>query len=161
MKIEDFASKPPEFILEDFFSGRLRGWGIVLTRMGNLQNRFSIEAEGRWEASANTLSLKETYFFDDGHQDHLTWTIIKRSPSEYDGRETLIEGTAKGEQTGNAFHWTYHREVPASDGSKARFGFDDWFFLHDKNRMTANASLTKFGIQVATLNAFYEREQAV
>ncbi len=157
MNISDFADKRPLFVLENFFSGRLRGWGITLRRMGKLQNRFTIEAEGRYEVSANTLTLKETYTFDDGHQDFLTWTIINRGDGKYEGRETLIDGMADGEQAGNAFRWKYAREVPAADGSKTKFGFDDWFFMHDENHMTAHASLTKLGIEFATLSAFYER----
>lgn len=157
MNISDFADQRPLFVLENFFSGSLRGWGITLSRLGNLQNRFTIEAEGHYEASANTLTLKETYAFDDGHRDFLTWTIIKRGEGNYEGRETLIDGTADGEQAGNAFRWKYTREVPTADGSKTKFGFDDWFFLHDENHMTAHASLTKLGIEFATLSAFYER----
>ncbi|WP_409528074.1 DUF3833 family protein [Rhizobium sp.] len=41
--------------------------------------------------------------------------------------------------------------------SKTKFNFDDWFFLHDDNHMTARASLTKHGIQLGTLIAFCER----
>ena len=157
MNIKDFQDKVPVFVLEEFFSGSLRGWGVTLGRMGGFQNSFSLEAEGRWDASANTLSLKEVYTFDHGHQDFLTWTIIKRSAEEYEGRETLIEGKAHGEQAGNAFHWKYSREVPSADGSKTAFGFSDWFILHDRDHMTAHASLSKLGLEVATLSAFYER----
>jgi len=40
---------------------------------------FTIKGEGRWDASANTLLLKETYQFEDGHHDQLIWTIINRA----------------------------------------------------------------------------------
>lgn len=138
MEITDFAYQRPLFVLENFFSGPLRGWGITLSRMGKLQNRFTVEAEGRWEASANTLSLKETYLFEDGHRNFLTWTIISRGDGKYEGRETLIDGAAEGWQSGNAFRWKYSREVPSADGSKSKFGFDDWFFRrepHDSSRI--------------------------
>lgn len=157
MKIEDFARNQPPFVLEQFFHGSLRGWGVTIGRLGGFHNRFRIEATGTWDGSANVLSLKEIYTFDDGHVDHLTWTIIKRGEGQYEGRETHIEGTAAGEQAGNAFHWRYDRDVPAEDGSKSRFGFDDWFILHDPDHMSVHASLTKLGIEVSTLNAFYER----
>ena len=117
MNIDDFASNTPTLVLEEFFNGQLRGWGITMGRLGGLQNRFSIEAEGRWDDSANTLALREVYTFDDGHVDTLVWTIIKRSATSYEGRETHIQGLASGEQQGNAFPWTYTREVPTKDGS--------------------------------------------
>jgi len=47
---------------------------------------------------------------------------------------------------GNAFRWKYTREIPAADGSKTKFGFDDWFFSREPNHMTAHASLTKLGL---------------
>lgn len=87
----------------------------------------------------------------------MTWTIIQRGEGRHEGREVLVDGTADGRQVGNAFQWKYSREVPASDGAKTKFGFNDWFFLHDENHMTAHASLTKLGIEFATLPAFYER----
>lgn len=107
--------------------------------------------------SSPDAHLKEVYSFDDGHHDFLTWTIINRGEGVYEGRETLIDGTADGEQFGNTFRWKYTREVPAADGTKTKFGFDDWFYLHDKDHMTAHASMTKVGIEFATLTAFYER----
>jgi hypothetical protein len=112
--------------------------------------------KGRWDEAANTLALRERYTFDDGHVDTLVWTIIKRSPTSYEGRETHINGLATGEQRGNAFHWTYTRDVPGKDGSASTFGFSDWFWLHEPGRMTAHASLTKLAVEVATLNVFYE-----
>lgn len=157
MKLEDFADKEPKFILEEFFSGTLRGYGTTIGRLGGFQNRFTIDARGRFDTSANVLSLTEDYFFDDGHSDTLTWTILKRGENRYEGRETLIDGTAEGEQSGCAFRWQYSRDVPDADGSKTRFGFDDWFILHDERHMSVHASLIKLGVEVATIEAFYEK----
>ncbi|PLK69612.1 DUF3833 domain-containing protein [Rhizobium sp. TH135] len=157
VKLEDFAEREPRFILEEFFSGTLRGWGVTIGRLGGFQNRFTIDARGRFDPEANVLSLTEDYFFDDGHSDTLTWTILKREENRYEGRETLIDGVAEGDQAGSAFRWQYARDVPDADGAKTRFGFDDWFILHDEKHMSVHASLTKLGVEVATIEAFYER----
>ncbi|WP_082352601.1 DUF3833 family protein [Rhizobium sp. AAP43] len=157
MKLDDFAQRQPAFILEEFFTGPIRGWGVTIGRLGGFQNRFTIDARGAFDAEANVLTLKEDYFFDDGHSDSLSWTIHKRSETRYEGREALIDGAADGEQAGSAFRWTYARDVPAADGSKTRFGFEDWFILHDESHLSVHASLTKLGIEVATIEAFYER----
>ena len=85
MNLQDFADKEPRFILEEFFSGSLRGYGMTIGRLGGFQNRFTIDARGRVDASANVLSLTEDYFFDDGHSDTLTWTILKRDKGRYEG----------------------------------------------------------------------------
>lgn len=155
MKIADFRDRMPALRLEEFFSGRLQGWGVTLSRFESFQNQFKIDAEGEWDSAANSLALRETYTFDDGHIDTLTWTILKRDDGSYEGRETRIEGVADGEQSGNAFHWRYSRDVPAKDGSSSKVRFDDWVWLQDADTLIAHASPTKLGVEVSTLNAFY------
>jgi hypothetical protein len=155
--IASFDGKTPRFELEKFFSGNLEGWGYTVSRFNALQNQFKITAKGEWNAASNSLTLKETYTFDDGHTDVLNWTIIKQSNSTYEGREDRIEGAAKGQQAGNAFHWTYKREVPDRNGKTSTVGFDDWFWLQQPDVMLAHASLTKLGIEVARLSAFYRK----
>lgn len=157
MKIADFAGKPPVLALERFFEGRTQGWGVMQSRFGTFQQQFRIEATGRWDAGAQTLRLTETYTFDDGHLDKLEWTIRKRDGGRYEGAEPRIDGTAQGEQAGNAFHWTYTRRVPAKDGSESSNGFDDWFWLQDEQTLIARASVTKLGVEVATLSVFYRK----
>jgi hypothetical protein len=157
VEIARFAGRTPRFELEKFFSGKLEGWGYTVSRFNTLQNQFKILAKGKWDASISTLSLKETYTFDDGHKDVLNWTIVKRSGSEYEGREDRIDGAAKGEQAGNAFHWAYRREVPDNEGKTSSLGFDDWFWLQQPDVMVAHASMTKLGIEVARLSAFYRK----
>lgn len=143
--------------LEDFFTGRLQGWGVTIGRLGGLRNRFTLQAEGAWNPQRRILSLKETYVFDDGHIDELDWRIIKDSDNRYEGFEDRIFGSARGLQDFAEFRWKYRRAVTRRNGSPMRLGFDDRFFFHDRDHMTAYASLTKFGFEVATLHAFYER----
>ncbi|QLF71534.1 DUF3833 family protein (plasmid) [Peteryoungia desertarenae] len=152
-------SDPPSssVLLEEFFSGRLQGWGLTLGRFGGEKNRFTLQAEGEWNPVSRTLKLYETYFFDDGHQDDLTWKIIKSSGKDYQGFETRIAGSARGIQNDSLFCWKYRRDVPGKDGSSTRLGFNDRFFFHDEHHMTAHASLTLLGVEVATLHAFYQR----
>lgn len=157
MKVQDFAEKRPEFVLEQFFSGRTEGWGITLSRGETFVNQFRINAEGHWNPEAQSLALREVYTFDDGHVDTLEWTIQRLDTGVYEGREARISGIAEGGQAGNAFHWKYTRDVPSAGGSSAKVGFDDWFWLQDQDTMIAHASLTKLGFEVSTLNAFYRK----
>lgn len=157
MNINDFTGKQPTFVLERFFEGRSQGWGVMQSRFGAFQQQFKIEASGRWDASAKTLRLTEIYTFDDGHIDKLEWTIRKTGEGSYEGREPRVDGVAKGEQAGNAYHWTYTRRVPSKDGSESSNGFDDWFWLQDEQTLIARASVTKFGVEVATLSVFYRK----
>lgn len=157
MKIEDFEGRKPTLLLERYFSGSTIGWGIMQSRFGALQRQFRIAAEGSFDEASRSLSLTETYRFDDGQIDRLDWTILKRDDRRYEGRETRIEDVAEGEQAGNAFHWRYSRNVPAKDGSESMLGFDDWFWLQDPETLVARASVTKLGIEIATLSVFYRK----
>jgi hypothetical protein len=157
MDIRDFEDKGPAFRLEDFFSGRLKGWGYTVGRFGGYQNSFKIDTQGHWDPRSSTLTMSEFYRFDDGHSDPLNWSILKKSDEEFEGFEASIDGFAKGEQRGNAFHWQYSRDVPNKDGDTTRFGFDDWFWLIDPEVLCASVSITKLGVEVARLSAFYRK----
>ena len=157
MDISDFEDKSPTLKLEEFFSGRLKGWGYSVGRFGGFQNSFKIDAQGHWDLGTSTLSMSEYYRFDDGHSDRLNWSILRKSDTEYEGFETSVDGSAIGEQLGNAFHWQYSREVPNKEGDTTTFGFNDWFWLIEPNMLCISASITKLGIEVARLSAFYQK----
>ena len=157
MDIKDFQDKTPILRLEEFFSGRLKGWGYTVGRFGGFQNSFKIEAQGYYDPGSSTLTMSEFYKFDDGHCDPLNWSIIKKTDVEYEGREPSIDGSARGGQRGNAFHWEYSRAVPTKDGDKTTFGFDDWFWLIEPRVLGVSASITKLGVEVARLSAFYKK----
>jgi len=86
MRIEQFEKNEPKLVLEQFFDGRLKGWGIVQDRRGRPQRRVTVEAEGVWDRSSKILALKESWTFDDGQVDRLTWTIRRLACTPSDRR---------------------------------------------------------------------------
>ena len=44
--------------------------------------------------------------------------IRKLGPGRYAGYEARLDGEAKGEQAGCAFHWTYSRNTPSITASR-------------------------------------------
>jgi len=126
--------------------------------LGALQSKFKIRARGAWNAASKTLVLKETYRFDDGHQDVLDWKIVKVSATEYVGHETRIDGEATGRSDGATFHWKYSRRVPSKDGDETSFDFDDKFYLIDSKSLVARASVSRLFFEVATMSVFYTRD---
>lgn len=155
MNIKSFAGKSPRLTLEAFFQGNSRGSGVVENRFGGWQRQFTIAASGSWNATTRTLDLSETYTFDDGQIDCLQWRIQRLAGEYYEGREPTLVGAARGEQSGNAFHWAYSRRVPAKDGSETSISFDDWFWLQQDGTLVARAFLNRFGFQIATMSVFY------
>ncbi|MEK9661172.1 MAG: DUF3833 family protein, partial [Alphaproteobacteria bacterium] len=73
MNIEDFDGKTPRFVLEEYFDGHTRAWGIVRDRFGTVRRQFSVDMTGTWDGTA--LTLDEHFVYDDGETDRRTWTV--------------------------------------------------------------------------------------
>ena len=155
MKIEDFQGKGPEFRPEEFFDGRLEGWGVLEKPTGGVQKRFTVAAEGR--SFAEAVRYSETWTFDDGHVDTLNWEIRKAGDGRYSGVEDRSEGEAQGEQAGCAFHWTYSRDTPQPDGKSMKLNFDDWFFRIDEDAVVAKGTAGRLGLPFATAHVTYRK----
>lgn len=146
----------PTLRLEEFFDGAVTGWGVTQGRFGGLKNQFRIAAKGNWKARRSLLQLTETYSFDDGHIDTLTWKIEK-GDGGYRGKETRIPGFAEGKHDGNGLRWQYRRRVPQKGGGERLLSFDDRFWLQERDVLVSRASVTKFGVEIATISAFFVR----
>jgi len=157
MSIDDFKNTSPEFLPEEFFNGRLEGWGVLESLVGGLQKRSTISAEGRWDAASQTVHVTETYRFDDGHVDTLRWTIRKLGPGRYSGAEPRLDGEASGEQAGCAFHWSYTRDTPQPGGSSSKLNFDDWFYRIDDRACIVRGSAGRAGLPFATAHVTYRK----
>lgn len=157
MDIKDFAGTTPVLLPEQFLTGTLRGWGVVESILGGLQKRFVVRARGDWEEATQILSFIETWTFDNGRSDTLYWKIIKRGIGHYSGSERRIDGEAKGEQMGCAFHWTYSRDTPQDDGKSALLNYDDWFYRIDERVLMVSGSAGRVGIPFAMIHGAYQR----
>ena len=100
MKIEDFEGKEPKFVLEEYFSGKTRAWGIVRDRFGNIRRQFTVDMTGTWDGE--TLTLDEKFSYDDGEVDTRVWKIkrlnahgmkVKLERCGQSGRQSLWQCT--------------------------------------------------------------------
>jgi len=162
MDIEDFNGTSPELRPEDFLAGDLEGWGVVERVTGGLQQRFTVRACGSWDEAAQLLSFTETWTFDDGRQDTLSWRIIRRAEGRYAGHEPRLEGEAEGERAGCAFHWRYTRDTPQKGGepgveTSMVLNFNDWFYRIDERVVMIRGSAGRAGLPFAILHATYRR----
>jgi len=157
MAIDDFKNTRPIFLPETFFVGRLEGWAVFESLIGGLQKRASISATGRLDADTGAVLFAETYDFDDGHSDTLHWTIRRLGPGRYSGLENRLEGEAKGEQAGCAFHWQYTRDTPQADGSSTKLNYDDWFYAIDERACMVRGSAGRAGVPFGTAHVAYRK----
>ncbi|WP_293855259.1 DUF3833 family protein [uncultured Alsobacter sp.] len=157
MTIDDFTDTTPIFRPEEMLTGELQGWAILTGPLGGLDRRAAIRAQGTHDAASGVIRFTETWTFDDGQVDTLAWRIHPEGQGRYRGEEPTLDGHAKGEAAGCAFHWTYTRDVPAKDGETSRLDFDDWFFRIDETGFCVKGSAGRLGLPFATVFVTYRK----
>ena len=156
MDLDDFAGREPAMRPERFFAGRLQGWGLETGPLGGIGRRIEVRAEGRFDAATQTLHLEETYRFDDGHSDRLSWRI-RRTEAGYEALEARAVEPGEGRAAGAAFRLTYRRDVPQADGSSIVLGFDDWFIQIDPETVMVRATISKLALPIGSMTVLYRR----
>ena len=157
MGLSDFAGREPPMLPERFFAGELQGWGMEVGPLGGIGRRVQVTTSGRFDEAAATLSLQETWRFDDGHVDRLQWRIRKLADGSYEVHEPTLTEPGEGEAAGAAYRMTYRRDVPQADGSSTTLSFDDWFVQIDPETVMVRAAITKVAVPVGSLTVLYRR----
>ena len=153
--IDHYADYKPEIKLEEFFNGPIKAWGIVQDRSGKITRSFSIDMVGSWENGIGTL--KEDFDYYDGETQQRVWTIKKIADGKYQGEADDIIGTAEGRVVGNTAKWAYQMNIDVGDNTY-KISFDDWMFQMRDGVVINRAYLKKFGIKVAELSLFMQKQ---
>ncbi len=159
MKIEDFKGTEPRLVLEEYFEGRTKAWGIFEDRFGNLRREFVVDIIGTWDGKQ--LTLEEDFVYADGETDRRVWRIEKIADGRYTGRADDVIGEANGRIEGKALNWTYDLMLNIQ-GRDVKVRFDDWMFLQPDGVLVNRARVSKFGIELGEVTLFFQRvdEQA-
>ena len=155
MKPIDFKDKKPRLIIENYLSGHVKAWGILQNRSGKVTRQFSAELNGIWDGKQ--LILDEKFNWSDGEVQTRQWKIKKIDNHNYEGTAGDVVGKAKGYSYGPAFKFEYVLLVPIK-GKEIKITFDDWIFLQDDKVAINRATMTKFGIKVAELTVFFQKD---
>ena len=154
MKPEDFAGREPTLLIEDYFAGRTKAWGIFQDRFGQLRRQFEVDIEGTWDGE--TLTLVEDLLYDDGETERRIWRIKKLGEHTYEGRADDVIGFAKGLAYGNALNWTYRYGLKVGDDTWD-VTFDDWLFLQSDGVLINRAEVSKFGIKLGEVTLAFRK----
>ena len=95
MQASDFKDSDPRFVVEEYFAGETRAWGLFEDRFGNLRRQFAVDITGTWDG--RELVLDEQFDYSDGERDRRVWTITKLNDHAYEGRADDVVGVARGE----------------------------------------------------------------
>ena len=154
MDIKKFEAATPQLVLEEYFAGKTRAWGIFEDRFGTLRRQFTVDIDGRWDG--RTLVLDERFGYRDGERDRRVWMIEKVGPNRYQGRADDVIGVATGEAKGNALSWRYNMDLKVGD-STLRVHFDDWMFLQPDNVLINRARVSKWGVELGRVTLFFSK----
>ena len=155
MTPDDFTNKTPKLVLEEYFEGKTRAWGLFEDRFGIVRRQFVVDINGAWDGT--TLILDEDFLFDDGEKDFRQWRIKKLADGTYEGRADDVIGKAEGTASGNTLHWTYTLDLKRAGGSSIKVKLDDWMFLQPGGILLNRARMSKFGIELGQITISFQR----
>ena len=153
--LSHYEGSTPKLDLQEYFTGPIKAWGVIQDRKGHVTRRFDVTMNGTWEG--NTGTLEEDFEFYDGETKKRIWTIKKTEGNQYQGTAGDIIGTASGELKGNAMRWAYQMDLKV-DGNTYRITFDDWMFMMNDGVLINRSYLKKFGVTVAELTLFMQKQ---
>ena len=154
MQISNFTKTKPTFVLEKYFTGKTRAWGIFEDRFGKLRRQFTVDITG--VVLGDKLTLDEQFKYADGEQKRRVWTITKLAPNTYEGRADDIVGVARGESRGNALNWRYTMDLKIGE-STLRVQFDDWMFLQPDGVLINRARVSKLGFDIGQVTLTFQK----
>lgn len=155
MSPNHFGDSPNPLILEDYFTGHTKAWGLFEDRFGTVRRQFVVDIDGTW--SNQTLTLDEHFIYSDGERQQRIWTIHKISPGHYQGTAGDVVGVAEGVSAGNALNWAYHLNLKVGD-TTTEVAFDDWMFLEPGETILNHAHVSKWGVEIGSVILAFRKQ---
>jgi len=152
--VERYRDERPALDLRTYLNGTLDAWGMFQGRSGDVQRRFHVVIDARWDG--DTGELDESFTWSDGSTSRRVWTLFRQGDGSYRGRADDVVGEAIGEVAGNALRWRYTLALPV-DGKVYEVDFDDWMFLMDERVMLNRAIMSKWGWRLGEVTLSFAR----
>ena len=149
MKIEDFNNTKPEFIPQEYFNGKLRAYGLVKDRSGNITRTFKGEMIGSWDANG-VGKLQEFFVYNNGEKLERTWILKPTSDKKFVATADDIVGPSAMIANGNTVMLDYVMRIPYND-STIDISVKDWLHLVEDGVIINHSKMKKFGFVVGEL----------
>lgn len=156
MKVESYEKQTPKLVIEDYFKGEMKAWGVFQDRFGTVRRRFVVDIVGTWDEDEQQLTLIEDFVYDDGEEEQRIWVITKTGENTYSGTADGVVGEATGKIAGNAFNFKYDFNLPVN-GKIWKVSFDDWMYLQDDNILFNKATIKRWGITLGDVYIFFDK----
>jgi hypothetical protein len=156
--LEEYANKTPPMNIKEFFNGKIKAWGIIQNRNGNITNRFDVDMVASWEGDKGTLD-EQFHYYDDPKDKklHRVWHLTQTGPNSFEGQADDVTGKATGKISGNAVNWNYVLQVTVN-GSNYEINMNDWMWKMDDKTLFNRVYMRKFGFKVSELTIFMQKQ---
>jgi len=154
--LEDYQGSTPEFDLKDYFTGDLKGWGLVKNWKGEVIERFSVDLNGSWENDKG--HLYELFTYADGRTQERIWRLQKQDDNTSIGEADDVIGIATGKQAGFAFNWSYQLQIDTENGPIV-VTLNDWLYQINNEALVSEAQIKKFGLNVGEVLVFIVKQE--
>ena len=152
-RVQDYAQEKPVLELRDYFQGTVDAYGVFTDRSGQVVKRFTVVMKCDWQGDRGVLD--EVFTYSDGSTERRVWRMQRHADGRYTGEADDVVGTAQGQQSGNAFYWTYTLALPVK-GRVIKVRLDDWMYLMEGQRVLLNkAVMSKWGVDLGDLTVTF------
>jgi hypothetical protein len=156
VQVSHYAAERPLLDLRGYFNGTLDAYGVFTDRGGTVVKRFSVVMECHWEGNEGVLD--ESFTYSDGSKQRRVWRLTAQPDGRFTGRADDVRGEARGQQSGNAFNWTYTLALPVGEGIYD-VQLDDWMYLMDERVMLNRTSMSKWGVHLGDITLSFAKRQ--
>jgi len=155
VKLADYTPKKNTFDIKEYFTGNIVARGILQDISNKVTRRFCVEIKGAWQENQGILA--EKFYFHDGEMSYRNWQLTKKKDGTYTGTAEDVIGNAIGKHQGFAFQLQYNLLLKVKD-STYQVAMDDWMFQLDEYRVMNKTAISKFGINVANVTLFFDKQ---
>ena len=150
----------PALVLERFFDGITTAVGTVESRSGAVIRRFRARAEGSWSEEEQALTVRETWYWDDGEVEPRLWRWEKRGGGLWQGFEDDLVGDAMGRARGSQVRWSYSMAVDTNAYGQLTIAADDVMHLIDADNIINLVDMYYWGFYVGKVVLHIQRGEA-
>ncbi len=155
VSVEQYANNKPQLVAEQFFDGKLRAYGIVKDRSGQVIRYFSADIDAWWQDGIGTLD--ERFTFDDGEQQTRVWKLAPEGDGRYRATAGDVVGSAAMQVSGNSLFLDYVLRIPFGDDS-IDVSIDDRMYLVSERVLLNESIMTKWGFEVGQITLVIEKQ---
>ena len=150
LKRNDSAS----FDIMAYFEGRTLADGVFENRNGKIKRRFTLDMTGT--AAGNSLTLAETFLFDDGERQARTWILHRGEGEAFTGTCADAVSTAHGRFGAGRASLSSELRLTLG-GRRIALRFDDVFYQTGGGTVLNRSMVSKWGIRLGQVLILFRK----